>query len=213
VPIGKILSRRELKFALVEKTLGSPIKIDNLSIIKNKDNTNIKSIKLPRGTLMHAIVSVNVNDIAHQKPKEELQLTSNPLLASTKGHDYIGDCEFVLKKSLLVLNITSDNTLCKDVVTFPTYVLTSITKALRKADLLVDQLISATTFYRKIRQDAISYFVPIKSGTLLIMVIKVDYGADLPHWALNGILTVFGIKTMNSLQFLGSDPDPFNSRK
>ena len=207
-----MLPRRELTVAVIEKAQGKTIKIKNINIMNNntingRPLINPDFIKISRGTLIKAIVTINVNEAAlPKKPKIVIPIDVNVALTPPAESSTIQQCDLLIQpyfnklNDKLKLNIKEDLKICRIIASTPQTVLTHITKSLRKCDNLIAQLIIATTRYKKIKQDIISYFIPLKpGGTLLVVIMKIEPGDDVPKWAVEPLVSSFGVNIMKLL--------------
>ena len=166
-----------------------------------------KLIKIPRGTLIKAIVSVNVNEDALPKkvvvvPTIDISKTITPPEDSVQVKECDAALEFYLNKMEMKIN----HKICRIAASLPALLITHIKSTLRKSETLVADLIIATTRFKKIRLDMINYFVHLKpGGTLLITVMRLDPGDDIPIMALEPLMALYGVNTMKSLKIAMKD--------
>lgn len=204
----KILPRRELTMALVHKKMGNTIKLSNLKMNYNisyghDTSEKMSTIRIPRGTLMNGMVTVNVNEKELIKPSEVSKSGPHQSSISSPEKSYYGkSCE-----SLLYRNANANSLLCRRILNLPEILLSSIKDTVKMCDNLLDRMIISSKSYTKMKQEMITYFVPLtrREGTVIIIMMKVDPGVDMTTSVLKILLTTFGVKIMNNMRQLGID--------
>jgi hypothetical protein len=200
--------------ALVHKKVGSTIKLSNLKMNENityGHDTAVKmsTIRIPRGTLMNAMLTVNVNEkevidpvrtSKNDLPKKSISSTS---ISSAKKSWYANSCEVMV--SPIFFYAKERSLICQRILNLPEIFLSSIKDKVKMCDNLVDRMIISSKSYTKIKQEMITYFVPLKprEGTVVIIMMKVDPGVDMTKSVLKVLLTTFGVKIMNNMRQLG----------
>lgn len=194
---------------MVETALGKSIRLSNIRVLNN-DTVNARHLidplmtKIPRGTLIKAVLTVNVDE--NSLPVQGEKLVSTPMdvsktLTPPTESPLIVRCETFFQHYMDKMEMKAHLSLCRTVVSFPQAVFAHITRTLRSCEGLVADLVAATTRYKNIRQDLISYFVPLRQGnTLLIVVMVLDPGDDIPHWAQNQLLAQYGSTVHTALR-------------
>ena len=202
-----MLPRRQLIAAIVEKVLGKSIRLKNVKVLNNDTEDGRHLIdplgtKIPRGTLIKAMLTVNVDE-GSLKQSNVLRTPINvsKTISPPEDSPLLKLCDSFTKYYLGSMGINYQLGMCHTMLSLPQTVLTHITRSLRTCDGLVADLISATTRYKRIRQDLISFFVPLRRGrTLLIVVTRLNPGDDIPNWLQNQLLTQRGITLLTSLK-------------
>lgn len=80
----------------------------------------------------------------------------------------------------------------------------SILVSVRMSDEFLDQRRVGASEKAKERyvqgfQDFVGWFLPVPGGTRLVLVMRVDVGADIPKWAFMAVVAATGIPAMRSL--------------
>lgn len=192
---------------MVEKHQGRTLKLKNIKIqnnstIKGKPLIDTKLIKIPRGTLIKAIVSVNVHEDSIPKKKADpVEIVISKTITPPEDAPLVKECDALVEYYLNKMEIQIPYKICRTAASLPQTVLTHITGTLRKCDTLVADLITATTRYKRASLDMISYFIHLRpGGTLLVVVMRLDPGDDIPVLALEPLAALYGVNTLRALK-------------
>ena len=163
--------------------------------------------KIPRGTLIKAMLTVNVDEGSLKQSRVlRTPINVSKTLSQPEDSRLLKQCDSFTKYYLASMGFNSQLKICRTMLSLPQTVLTHISRSLRTCDRLVADLITATTRYKRIRQDLISFFVPLRRGsTLLIVVTRLNPGDDIPDWLQNQLLTQRGIKILTLLKVTPRD--------
>jgi hypothetical protein len=169
---------RESTTASVRSTQSKEIVIKNFPhnsdiAVTGGAKANAGVLKIPKGTLMLAIVAVNADDIDSSVTAEEVNpLSPSPLQPPSQ---LLKHCNSAIIFTYSLLNITADSRICASVSSLPAAVQSSLKGVLSDLHSVFKGTANPATRYSKVRHDAINYFVPLKSGgTLLVAVMRAD---------------------------------------
>ena len=192
--------------------MGASIRLKNVRVLNNETVDGRHLIdplvtKIPRGTLIKAMLTVNVDEGSLKQSRVlRTPINVSKTLSQPEDSRLLKQCDSFTKYYLASMGFNSQLTMCRTMLSLPQTVLTHISRSLRTCDRLVADLITATTRYKRIRQDLISFFVPLRQGsTLLIVVTRLNPGDDIPDWLQNQLLTQRGIKILTSLKVTPRD--------
>lgn len=175
---------RESTTALVRSSQPKEIVIKNFvtradSTVASDTQVNNGVLKIPKGTLILASVAVNAPDINLSVTAEEVHPPSAS--PSQLPSQLLKHCDSAVTFTYSLLNITSDSRICAAVSSLPAAVHASFKSVLHDLQTLFKGTSDPSTRYPKVRHDAISYFIPLKSGgTLLVTVMRAD-SSGLPR--------------------------------
>lgn len=190
------------------------MKLNNLKMnhdISYGQDTSVKmnAIKIPRGTLINAMLTVNVNEKEQlikpiQASKINLDQSS---IASPEKSEYAKSCESILSR--IYSNAKEISLMCQRLLNVPQNIISSIKDRVKMCDKILDRMITDTTSFTKIKQEMITYFVPLKptEGTMVIIMMRIDPGVDIMKPVLKFLLTTFGVQIMNTMGQLGIDEE------
>lgn len=192
--------------------MGASIRLKNVRVLNNETVDGRHLIdplvtKIPRGTLIKAMLTVNVDEGSLKQSRVlRTPINVSKTLSQPEDSRLLKQCDSFTKYYLASMGFNSQLKICRTMLSLPQTVLTHISRSLRTCDRLVADLITATTRYKRIRQDLISFFVPLRRGsTLLIVVTRLNPGDDIPDWLQNQLLTQRGIKILTLLKVTPRD--------
>jgi hypothetical protein len=165
---------RESTTASVRSTQSKEIVIKNFPhnsdiAVTGGAKVNAGVLKIPKGTLMLAIVAVNADDVTAE---EVNPLSPSPLQPPSQ---LLKHCNSAIIFTYSLLNITADSRICASVSSLPAAVQSSLKRVLSDLHSVFKGTANPATRYSKVRHDAINYFVPLKSGgTLLVAMMRAD---------------------------------------
>lgn len=160
--------------ALCEKTLRQSFTLSNLRL-RTAPMKTFTSITIPKGTRMNAMVNVNVDMDA---PKFSVPFLKN----------------FNIRwPGLREASLTTEGDIAK----------ADVGLGLGKKDWHKQRDRKEKRI--KAYQDMMGWFVPLEGGgTLLVFIMQVDLGPDIPQWAFFTALAATAVWSMNALNKLSS---------
>lgn len=211
----KVFSLRALTAAIIEKTQQKELLLDNFVMMYNSTIQGVRvvndgTLKIPKGTLMLASVSVNarMSDYPAESGVGRFTTSSDvssaaaavdPVYASQTSSPLVEQCDSIVNDLLLKISIMDAPRVCYHFANLPDTVMSSIKRSLRACDSIIDNIIDSARRLTTMKFDAVSYFVPIKAGgTMLVAVTRTD-PTGAPEWIDTTMLKMFGGSTLKSL--------------
>lgn len=202
----------------MEKTQGKGFHLKTLALESAQQPSNNGVVKIARGTLVMAAVTVNHVESEFQglfpvtvnrdRSADPTPLGAESAIAPPKDPSLLTLCDKAFTDTMALLSVKSETKICNSVASLPAIILSSITRSLRLCDILVSKWITATTRYKKMRHDVLSYFIPVKSGgTLIVAVMRLDPGDDIPRMALPTLVRSYGGSVLKALGTLSQKID------
>ena len=223
-PMIKVFRLRALTVAIIEKTNQKEFILDNI-VMKHETNeegvstVNDGPLKIPKGTLMIASVTVNAKESDYPAEKGggrnpsslDASATATPVdpvqSASQSSSPFVEQCDFLVNDLLVKLTISKPPRVCYHIANLPNTIMASIKQSLRACDSMIDALVDSQRRLTTMKHDVVSYFVPIKSGcTMLVAVIRTD-PTGAPKWIDTMMLKMFGGSTSRAIVELFSDDE------
>ena len=223
-PMIKVFRLRALTVAIVEKTNQKEFSLTNI-VMKHETNEEGVStatdgpLKIPKGTLMIASVTVNAKESDYPAEKRggrsplssDASATANPAdpvqSASQSLSPFVEQCDLMVNDLLVKLTISNPPRVCYHIANLPNTIMASITQSLRACDSMMDALVDSQQRLTTMKQDIVSYFVPVKPGcTMLVAVIRTD-PTGAPKWIDTMMLKMFGGSTSRAMIELLSDEE------
>ena len=214
-PMIKVFRLRALTVAIVEKSNQKEFVLDNI-VMKHESNehgvstVNDGILKIPKGTLMLASVSVNAKESDYPAEKgggrspSSLDASTAILVdpvnsASQTSSPFVEQCDLMVNDLLLKLTISDQPRVCYHIANLPNTIMASIRQSLRTCDKMMDALVDSQQRLTTMKHDVVSYFVPMKSGgTMLVAVIRTD-PTGAPKWIDTMMLKMFGGSTSRAI--------------
>jgi hypothetical protein len=209
-PMIKVFRLRALTVAIVEKTNQKELILDNIVMKYEKDEEGVSAVsdgilKIPKGTLMIASVSVNAKESDYPAEKgggrspSNPDLTVDPAQSGSPTSPFVEQCDLMVNNLLVKLTISNQPKVCYHIANIPNTIMASIKKTLRACDTMMDALVDSQQRLTTTKHDVVSYFVPLKSGgTMLVAVLRTD-PSGAPKWIDMMMLKMFGGSTSRAI--------------